>query len=77
MPNAIRPPTLREFISDKLIDSGVERSLETREMERSIARVPEGRPGLEIAQYAVRSAKRRDALRLWLGWRLRPQQFDL
>ena len=77
MSSTTRAVTLREFISDKLIDTGVERSLETREMERNISRVDQGRPGLEIAQYAVRSAKRRDAFRLWLGWRLRSRQLDV
>jgi hypothetical protein len=71
------PNTLREFVSAKLIDSGIERSMETRELERSIAGIPDGRVGLATAHYAVRSAKRRDALRLWLGWRLQPRHFDV
>lgn len=72
-----RPTTLRELISEKLLDTGVERSLETQELERNISRIPQDRPGLQIAQYAVRSAKRRNAFRLWLGWRLRSRHFTV
>ena len=69
--------TFREYLSDTLIDSAIERSLETQEFERSLSSVPHNTAGYETAQYAVRSAKRRDAIRLWLGFRIHPRHIVL
>ncbi len=71
------PTTLREFVSDTLIESAIARSLENQEMERNLSSVPPGTAGYETARYAVRSAKRRDAIRLWLGFRIHPRRIVL
>lgn len=69
--------TFREYLSDTLIDNAIERSLETQEFEQSLAAVPPTATGYGTAQYAVRSAKRRDAIRLWLGFRIHPRHIVL
>ena len=69
--------SFREHLSDNLIDSAIERSLETQEFERSLSAASPHSAGYRTAQYAVRSAKRRDAIRLWLGFRIHPRHIVL
>lgn len=67
------PATLREFLSDRLLHSAVERAMERQEIERAIARESPSKPGYQSALSALRSAKRRESALLWLGWRLHPR----
>jgi len=71
------PTTFRQHLSDTLIDSAIERSLENQEFERNLSSVPQSATGDETAQYAGRSAKRRDAIRLWLGFHIHPRHIVL
>ena len=59
-------------LSDFLIRMGTERTLDRRELERSMARVPQHAAGRDAAAGAVLLAASLDTAMLWLGWRLRP-----
>ena len=63
----------REYLSDSLLDAGVDRAMQRQELERGIATESTATPGYETAQHAMRSARRRESVMLWLGWRLHPR----
>ena len=63
---------IRQRLSDALIRIGTERTIDRRELERAMARLPQHAAGRDAAQGAVMLAACLDAAILWLGWRLRP-----
>ena len=74
-----RPGTItaiRERVSDVLIDGAIDRSLDARELEQNLATVPTDAPGYTIAAKVARRATRREAVLLWLGWRLQPRTIN-
>jgi hypothetical protein len=69
--------TIRERLSDALVEGAFERSVDAAELDRRLAALPAGTPGLDLARSVVQSARRRESLLLWLGFRLRPRQSRL
>ena len=63
---------LRHRLSNVLIRIGTERTLDRRQLECSMARVPRQNAGLDAAAGALLLAACVDDAMLWLGWRLRP-----
>ena len=65
--------TVRRRLSDQLIQGAFDRSCDTQVLEAELAARPSTQPGYELARSVARQARRRDALLLWLGFRLRPR----
>ena len=63
---------IRARLSNVLIRIGAERTLDRRQLECSMARLPPHVAGRDAAAGAVLLAAFVDDAMLWLGWRLRP-----
>ncbi len=71
------PTTIRERLSDSLIRFGAERALDRQEFLRRLSAVPVDSPGYAQTMRALRTAELYEAAVLWVGWRLRPRDFEL
>ena len=69
--------TIRERLSDALLEGAMDRSIAARELEQNLATVSAGSPGYDAAHRAARTAHRMESVLLWLGWRLRPRAMHL
>jgi len=67
--------TLRELLSEKLIDSASEIALDRQEMQRRLEAVPTQDRGRDGALASLQIAGLFESATLWLGWRLQPRQF--
>jgi hypothetical protein len=65
--------TIRERLSNALVEGAFERSVDAAELDRRLAALPPDTPGRDLARSVVLSARRRESLLLWLGFRLRPR----
>jgi len=66
--------TLRESLSEKLIDSATEIALDRQEMQRRLEAVPTQDRGRNEALASLQIARLFESATLWLGWRLQPRQ---
>ena len=71
------PTTFREYLSDRLIDTGAQLTLDRQEFERSLATVSPDARGYAGALQAARSARIVEAVVLWLGFHLQPRTLSL
>ena len=67
--------TLRELLSETLIDSASEIALDRQEMQRRLEAVPTQARGRDGALASLQIAGLFESATLWIGWRLQPRHF--
>lgn len=74
-PGARLTPTWREWLSDAMACGAFERMADSQKMEASLGTLPDTVDVL-AARGVARRARRREALVMWLAFRLRPRRFS-
>ncbi|HEY5882598.1 MAG TPA: hypothetical protein VIU11_27055 [Nakamurella sp.] len=67
------PASARAALSDRLLRFAVDRSIETREMERRVDSIDPSTPGSDGLRAALAAARAWEAAVLWVAWRLQPR----
>jgi len=68
-----RPVSTRAALSDRLLRFALDRSIETREMERRVDSIDPSAPGSDGLRAALAAARAWEAAVLWVAWRLQPR----